>query len=130
MNIIQSSIKYPVTVIVAVLITVITGFLALQTVPVQLTPEVQRPVINVATVWPGASPNEVEKEIIDKQEKFLKSLEGVLKMTSTSTTNVGYVSLEFPAGTNISDMFIRVSNKLNEVPGYPDKLSDPGPHPD
>ena len=125
MNIIQSSIKYPVTVIVAVLITVITGFLALQTVPVQLTPEVQRPVINVSTVWAGASPNEIEKEIIDKQEKYLKSIEGVLKMTSTSNTSSGSVSLEFPAGTDISEMFIRVSNKLNEVPGYPENAEQP-----
>lgn len=125
MNIIQSSIKYPVTVIVAVLITVITGFLALQTVPVQLTPEVQRPIINVSTVWAGASPNEIEKEIIDKQEKYLKSIEGVLKMTSTSNTSTGSVSLEFPAGTDISEMFIRVSNKLNEVPGYPENAEQP-----
>ncbi len=125
MNLIQSSIKYPVTVIVAVLITVITGFLALQSVPVQLTPEVQRPVITVSTIWPGASPNEIEKEIIDKQEKYLKSIEGVLKMTSNSGTNSGSVSLEFPAGTDVSDMFIRVSNKLNEVPGYPLNVEQP-----
>ncbi len=125
MNIIQSSIKYPVTVIVAVLITVITGFIALQTVPVQLTPEVQKPVINVTTIWPGASPNEVEKEIIDKQEKYLKSIEGVLKMTSTSSTHSGSVTMEFPAGTDVSDMFIRVSNKLNEVPGYPENVEQP-----
>ena len=124
MKLIDTSIKYPVTVIVGVLITVITGFLALQTVPVQLTPEVEQPIINVSTVWPGASPNEIEKEIIDKQEKYLKSIEGVLKMTSSSNTNEGSVTLEFPAGTDISDMFIRVSNKLNEVPGYPDNLEE------
>lgn len=119
MSLIQTSIKYPVSVIVAVVITVIAGYIALKSVPVQLTPEVERPVINVTTVWPGASPNEVEKEIVDKQEKYLKSIEGVLKMTSSSESGVGTVTLEFPAGTDIEGAFIRVSNKLNEVPSYP-----------
>lgn len=119
MSLIKSSISFPVTVIVAVLIAVIAGFIALQSVPVQLTPEVQRPIINVITTWPGASPNEIEKEIVDQQEKFLKSIEGVLKMTSTSSSGNSTVSLEFPAGTDISEAFIRVSNKLNEVPSYP-----------
>ena len=125
MNPIQSSIKYPVTVIVVVLIAVISGYIALKSVPVQLTPEVERPVINVTTVWTGASPNEVEKEIIDKQEKYLKSIEGVLKMTSNSSSGSGTVTLEFPAGTDISAAFIRVSNKLNEVPSYPDNADQP-----
>ncbi|MEE9553318.1 MAG: efflux RND transporter permease subunit [candidate division Zixibacteria bacterium] len=125
MNLTQLSIKFPVTVIVGVLIAVISGFIALKTVPVQLTPEVERPVINVLTVWPGASPNEIEKEIIDKQEKYLKSLEGVLRMTSTSSSGSGSITLEFPAGTDLSATYIRVSNKLNEVPGYPENADQP-----
>ncbi len=125
MSLINTSIKYPVSVIVAVLMVVISGFMALKSVPVQLTPEVQRPVINVTTIWPGASPNEIEKEIVDKQEKYLKSIEGVLKMTSTSSSSSGTVSLEFPAGTDIESAFIRVSNKLNEVPGYPENADQP-----
>jgi HAE1 family hydrophobic/amphiphilic exporter-1 len=107
------------------LIAVISGFLALNTVPVQLTPEVERPVVNVSTTWPGASPNEIEKEIIDKQEKYLKSIEGMLKMTSTSSSGSGSITLEFPAGTDISAAFIRVSNKLNEVPAYPENADQP-----
>ncbi|MDF1545737.1 MAG: efflux RND transporter permease subunit, partial [bacterium] len=122
---ISSSIKFPVTVIVAVLIAVISGFIALKTVPVQLTPEVQKPIITVSTTWPGASPTEIEKEIIEKQEEYLKSIEGVLEMTSESQDNHGSVALEFPVGTDLSAAFVKVSNKLNEVPSYPENADRP-----
>ncbi|KAA3633028.1 MAG: AcrB/AcrD/AcrF family protein, partial [Calditrichaeota bacterium] len=125
MSLINSSIKFPVTVIVAVLIITISGFIAINTVPVQLTPEVQQPVITVTTTWPGASPGEVEKEIIEKQEEYLKSIEGVLEMQSESHDNYGSVSLEFPVGTDLNSAFVRVSNKLNEVPFYPDNADRP-----
>ena len=122
---IDAAIKYPVTVIVGVLIAILSGFIALNTVPVQVTPEVQRPIITVTTAWPGASPTEIEKEIIEKQEEYLKSIEGVLEMTSESRDNSGSVSLEFPVGTDLSSAFVRVSNKLNEVPSYPDNADRP-----
>ncbi|MGH8014690.1 MAG: efflux RND transporter permease subunit, partial [Candidatus Zixiibacteriota bacterium] len=119
MKIIDSSVKYPISVIVGVLIAVFAGFVALNRVPVQLTPEVLRPIITVTTIWPGASPEEVEKEVIDKQEEYLKSIEGVLKMNSESNDGMGVVTLEFPVGTDISAALVRVTNKLNEVPTSP-----------
>ena len=63
MILVDSSLRYPVTVIVGVLLAVFGGVLALLRVPVQLTPEVDRPMVNVSTVWPGASPEEVEREM-------------------------------------------------------------------
>jgi len=125
LSLIETSIKYPVTVIVGVLIAVIGGFLALTRVPVQLTPEVERPIVNVSTTWIGASPQEIEKEIIEKQEEYLKSVEGVLEMRSESSENQGTVTLEFPAGTDLTGAVVRVTNKLNEVPSYPDNADRP-----
>lgn len=125
MNLTSSAIKFPVTVIVGVIIALLGGILAFNRIPVQLTPEVERPVVNVSTVWPGASPEEIEKEIIEKQEKYLKSIEGVLEMRSESHDSRGSVSLEFPVGYDISVAFARVTNKLNEVPSYPQTADRP-----
>lgn len=125
MSLINSSIKYPVTVIVGVLIAVFAGFVALAKVAVQLTPEVERPIITVTTFWPGASPGEIEKEIVDKQEEYLKSIEGVLEMNSESSDGQGVVTMEFPVGTDISAALVRVTNKLNEVPTYPEAADRP-----
>jgi len=125
LNLTSSAIKFPVTVIVGVIIALLGGFLAFNRIPVQLTPEVERPIVSVSTVWPGASPGEIEKEIIEKQEKYLKSIEGVLEMRSESHDSRGQVSLEFPVGYDISVAYARVTNKLNEVPSYPQTADRP-----
>ena len=74
MDLIKFSIKNPVTIIVSVLIVVLFGFLSLTKLPYQLTPNVAKPEIKVTTVWPGATPYEIEKDIIEEQEDALKSL--------------------------------------------------------
>lgn len=125
MSLVTSSIKYPVTVAVGVMIAFLGGFLALTAVPVQLTPDVDRPVINVGTSWIGASPEEIEKEIIEEQEEYLKSVEGVVEMKSQSNDGYGNISLEFAVGTDITGATVRVTNKLNEVPSYPQNADRP-----
>ncbi len=125
MSVVSSAIRFPVTVVVGAIIAIAGGFLAFTAVPVQLTPEVERPIVTVTTNWIGASPEEIEKEIIEEQEDYLKSVEGLLKMTSTSNDGQGVVTLEFPAGTDITSTVVRVTNKLNEVPSYPDNADRP-----
>ncbi|MBD3258463.1 MMPL family transporter [candidate division GN15 bacterium] len=122
---INSSIRYPVTVIVGVLIAIMGGYIALTKVPIQLTPEVERPQVTVTTSWFGASPEEIEKEIIEEQEEYLKSVEGVIEMTSQSQSGSGTVTLEFPVGTDLTGATVKVTNKLNEVPTYPDDADRP-----
>ena len=125
MSIITSAIRFPVTVVVGVLIAVIGGFLALTRVPVQLTPEVQRPIVTVSTFWPGASPEEIEKEIVEQQEEYLKSVEGLVEMTSESSDSRGTITLEFAVGVDVTGAVVKVTNKLNEVPSYPDNADRP-----
>ncbi|MCZ6765384.1 MAG: efflux RND transporter permease subunit [bacterium] len=125
MSLVTSAIKYPVTVAVGVLIAFLGGFLALMAVPVQLTPDVDRPVINVGTSWIGASPEEIEREIIEEQEEYLKSVEGVVEMKSQSNDGFGSISLEFAVGTDVTGATVRVTNKLNEVPSYPENADRP-----
>lgn len=125
MNIIGSSIRFPVTVAVIVFIAAMGGIVSLLRVPVQLTPEVQRPIITVTTNWFGASPEEIEKEIIEQQEAFLKSVEGLVEMQSQSQDGRGVVTLEFEVGVDITGALVRVTNKLNEVPAYPPNVDRP-----
>lgn len=125
MSLVTSAIRYPVTVAVGVMIAFMGGFLALFQVPVQLTPDIDRPIINVTTTWVGASPEEVEKEIIEEQEEYLKSVEGVVEMNSQSSDGFGTVTLEFAVGTDVTGATVRVTNKLNEVPSYPTNADRP-----
>ena len=119
MKLIDASIKRPVSVVVGVLFVALFGLISFYRIPVQLTPDVDRPVVNVSTFWPGASPEEVEQEIVQRQEEQLKSLEGLVKMTSESQDSRGNVALEFSVGVDTDAVLLKVSNKLNQVTGYP-----------
>ena len=125
MTIIKNAIRYPVTTSVGVILLVLFGGLSLFRIPIQLTPDVDEPNITVSTVWPGASPAEVEREIVDEQEEQLKSLEGLLKLESTSSDSQGSITLTFPVGTDIDAALLRVSNRLQQVRSYPDDAEKP-----
>ena len=125
MRIIEGSIRYPVTTMVGVLLLILFGGLALMRIPVQLTPEVEEPQISVNTSWPGASPQEIEREIVDEQEEQLKSLEGLNKMESSSSDSLGTVILTFAVGTDIDTALLRVANRLEQVPSYPTDADKP-----
>ena len=125
MDLIKFSIKNPVTIIVSVLIVVLFGFLSLSKLPYQLTPSVTKPEIKITTTWAGATPHEIEREIIEEQEDALKSLNNLIEYESSAKDNRGEVKLTFKLGTDIRVALQDVSNKLNEVSSYPDNVDEP-----
>ena len=109
MNLLEFSIRNPVTVTAGVLLVVLFGAVSLLRLPVQLTPDVDKPEITVATTWGGASPQEVEREIIDEQEEHLKSIPRLEKMTSESSYGKGKILLQFPAGTDMDTALLQTA---------------------
>ena len=125
MNLIETFVHNPVKVTVGVILIVLFGIIAMFSMPMQLTPEVQIPTLTIETVWPGASPQEVEREIVQEQEEQLKGVEGVRKMTSESMDSMGRVTLEFPVGTDMREAMLKVNTKLAQVPDYPEDAKEP-----
>ena len=125
MDLIRLSIKDPVTVAVGVILVLLAGVLAIQRVPIQLTPNVEDTIISVSTLWEGASPSEIEQEIIDKQEEKLQGLSNLKAMTSQSQQGIGTIRLEFRVGTDKDIALREVSDKLREVPDYPVNADEP-----
>jgi len=124
-KVIEQAIRYPVTTAVGVILIVMFGAIALLRLPVQLTPDVVDPVITVSTIWPGASPVEIEREIVQQQEEQLKSLEGLVKMESQSSDSSGSITLTFQVGEDLDSALLKVSNRLDQVPRYPDDADKP-----
>src|SRR6187402_2732866 len=120
MNLIHAFVYNPVKVTVGVILVLLFGLLAMVSMPMQLTPEVEIPTLTIETTWPGASPQEVEREIVQEQEEQLKSVEGVRKMTSESMDSMGRVTLEFPVGVDMAEAMLKVNTKLAQVPDYPE----------
>jgi HAE1 family hydrophobic/amphiphilic exporter-1 len=110
---------------VGVLLIVLFGTVSFTSIPYQLTPKVERAAVTVRTSWPGATPYEIERDIIEEQEKVLKGLEGLEEMESTSSDGSGSISLRFKLGEDMDDALLRVSNKLNEVTQYPENAFKP-----
>ncbi len=125
MNLIKASIDRPIAVISAVLMIIMFGLIALQSIPIQLTPDVRRPVLTVQTNWRGAAPAEVEREIINEQEEALKGLEGLLQISSRSEDGRGRITLEFQIGQNMDRALLLVANRLDRVTGYPEEADEP-----
>jgi HAE1 family hydrophobic/amphiphilic exporter-1 len=125
MDIVEFSIKKPVTVIVGIILVVLFGLIGLFQMPYQLSPDVTVPEIEVKTIWPGATPYEIERDIIEEQEKALKGIPGLTEMESSSFNDQGSVTLRFKIGTSVDEALLRVSNKLNEVPSYPENVEKP-----
>ncbi|NUM53789.1 MAG: efflux RND transporter permease subunit [Candidatus Hydrogenedentes bacterium] len=125
MDIIKTSIENPVSVIVGVLLVTLFGVISLMRMPYQLAPRVEEPVIEVETFWPGATPYEIERDIVEEQEKVLKGIPGLYEMESSCFNNRASIDLRFTLGTEIEEALLRVSNKLDEVPEYPQNVDKP-----
>ncbi len=125
MNLVNAFVHNPVKVSVGVLLLALFGLVALLRMPMQLTPEVETPTITVETRWPGASPQEVEQEIIIEQEEQLKGVEGARKLSSESSDSVGRITLEFAVGTDMDQALLRVNSRLQQVREYPEEADQP-----
>ena len=125
MSIFEVLIRNPVKVYVGAILAALFGTLSLGLIPKQLVPEVQNPVLTIETSWPGASPQEIEREIVLEQEEQLQGVEGLVKMSSTCMVSRGELTLEFELGTNIDDALARVNTRLQQVREYPLDAGEP-----
>ncbi len=115
----------PVLVAVAISLITLLGVLAVMRVPVQLIPDLDVRVVTIITRWPGATPQDVEREILIEQEEYLRTIAGIDRMTSRASMGRAEIELEFPFGTDINDVLIRVNNALTQVPSYPENVDEP-----
>ena len=115
----------PVAVAVGCILLVIFGLLSLSRLPVQMTPNIDRPTISISTGWRAAAPSEVESEIIEPQENQLRDVPGLQRMTATASQGRGSISLEFDVGADLNRALIEVINRLNQVPRYPADVTEP-----
>ena len=86
-----------VTVVVAMLM--LLGVVAAMRVPVQMIPDLDTRIIAIETRWPGATPQDVEKEILIEQEQYLRGIPNLKRLTAFASTGSAEIELEFPFGT-------------------------------
>jgi multidrug efflux pump subunit AcrB len=108
------SVKKPFTVLVAVVMVVILGFVAVTKMQTNLLPDVSTPYLMVVTVYPGASPERVQSEVSDVLQNSL-TVPGVEKITATSAENYSLLLMQFTDDTDMNSALVKVSNKLDQA---------------
>jgi multidrug efflux pump subunit AcrB len=121
----EKIIQHGTLMTVSVLIVCVLGVAAALRIPVQMIPDLDVRVISVRTNWPGATPQDVEKEILVEQEEYLRNLPNLSRIVATANSGRAEIELEFPLGTDITQMLIRVNNALSQVPAYPETVDQP-----
>lgn len=104
---------------------VLAGVFALFNLQMRINPKWEESEINVNIPFPGASPVEVEEGVIIKIEEALKGLEGLEKVTSTSSENWGSLSIEVDQDYDIDRAIQEVKNAVNSISSYPLNAEQP-----
>lgn len=111
----ERCIKRPVFTIVLTLLLVITGLLHFKQLPVRHLPNIDKPVVTIMTVFDGASPDLIEKEITIPIENVLTSVPGVDLIRSTSLLSKSRVYVEFQLGVDINEAVNEIRNKMSAL---------------
>lgn len=111
------SIQRPVLATVLSLLIAVAGVAAFLTLPVRELPDVDRPVVSVATAYLGASPETVEATITEPIEAEMNGIEGIETITSTSYFGLSSINVEFAAGRDVDLAATDVSNAVQRAVG-------------
>ncbi|WP_196140090.1 efflux RND transporter permease subunit [Aliikangiella sp. G2MR2-5] len=119
MNLSRSSVDNPAVVLVVTLLVLVFGFIGMISLPIQLTPNIEQPQINIGTGWRAAAPEEVESVIIEPLENAVKNTPGVIDVTTNVRRGGGNISLTFETGADMQRAMLDVINNLNQAPPLP-----------
>ncbi|MBR8722212.1 Multidrug resistance protein MdtC [Fusobacterium necrophorum subsp. funduliforme] len=112
---IEVSIRKPIAVSMIFLSLFLLGLFSLFDMKTELLPNMEYPVVKITTHWPGASAQDVEKQISNKIEKVLPNIEGVENISSSSSYENSLISVEFEYGTNIENKVMEIQREIFQI---------------
>ena len=107
------------------ILIIITGATTIPMLKMEVFPEIDLNIINVSAVYPGATPSDVEEAICIKIEERLQGLDGVKKITSNASENVGSVNIEIMSGEDPNDLLDRIKAEVDAIDTFPDNVEKP-----
>ncbi len=108
-------VKRPVTTLMFVLFWVILGIVSFPNLNIERTPSVDLPIVTTTLIYPGASPADIEKQVIQKVEDAVSEIAGLKKMFSQSFENFGIVMTEFNLGVDVNDKANEIKSKIDAI---------------
>jgi multidrug efflux pump subunit AcrB len=104
------AIKYPFFILMMCLFIIVVGSTTVTRMPVDLFPEVNIPVVVVATFYAGMPPEQIESDITDSYERFFTLGSGIDHIESRSLTGVSLIKIYFQPGTDANAAVSNISN--------------------
>ena len=124
-GLIRSAIAHPIGILAVVLSMILFGVASLQTIPIQMTPDIDKPILQVRVSWPGASPKDVEQEVVLRLERELTGLSGVQSVQSDSRRGQARVTLTYGVGQDMDAALVKLLGQLARVSGLPSDAKQP-----
>src|SRR5882672_12282329 len=109
------SIKRPISMVVIIIALMCMGLLALNKLKVNQIPDVEQPVLVVTIPYPGASPETVERELINRIEKSMQTISGIDKLLSSAKEGSAEIVLIFNFDKNMVEAADEVRNAIGTV---------------
>lgn len=126
MKITNTAITYRTTILVLTFVLSLGGIYSYITIPKESNPSIEIPQVVVTTIYPGASPDDVESLITQHIEREVKGINGIKEIRSTSTEGVSSVIVEFEPDVSIDDAFAKVRDKVDLAkPDLPSDVEEP-----
>ena len=125
LTIIRNAIERPVAVLAMIFGIVMFGYLALTTIPIQMSPDIEKPIYQVRVSWPGAAPEDVDREIVSRIEQELGNLSNVEEIGSNSSTGSARVTLTYSLETDMDKALTVLLSKLAGITGLPSESRAP-----
>ncbi len=126
MNLTEFSVRHPVSISMLIVILVTLGFVSMSGLPVEMFPEIDFPIISIATEYEGVAPQEVEERVTRPIEQAVAAVEDVKSVRSRTTEGRSLVFIEFYWGADTDLLRIDVREKLDAIRGaLPDDIDDP-----
>ncbi len=122
---IELFVKKPAMTIILIAVFMVLGIVSINQLIIEATPKVEFPIITIQTVYPGASPEEVETQIIKKIEDVISEVSEIKKIKSTARDSFGLVVVEFFIEADVNIKSIEIKDKmetiLNDLPSGADR---------
>ena len=126
MNLTKNVLKRPVTTLLCVLCLIVFGISSVTGAKLELTPDLEMPMIIISTVYPGASPEDVNELVTKPIEEVTGILSGIESTTSYSQENVSMVLLEYEYGSDMDNAYSELKKKIDSLNNtLPDDCQEP-----
>ena len=118
-------VRNPVAANLLMLIIVTAGWLGLRDIEKEAFPSVQPDIVQVELIWPGASPKEVEQQVVQRVEERLKNVSNVYRVTSEARESSGTLTIETYPGVDLNTFLNDVKNAVDSITSFPRDLENP-----